>query len=171
MTKPVSVRHRPQGCVLWVEDQQAGYGTPMIKLQRTVQVQKPVGRVFTYLSDFTTTTEWDPGTVRTVLVKGDGGVGTEYHNTSKFAGRETELTYVLTELSTDKHIKLRGENKSVISYDTLDMRSTGGGTEVVYTVEFEFRGVGKYLAPLLRLPLKKLADDGKAGLEKALAGL
>jgi len=37
----------------------------MITLQRTISVQQPVERVYTYLSDFTTTTEWDPGTVRT----------------------------------------------------------------------------------------------------------
>jgi len=32
-----------------------------VRLQRTVTVQKPLGKVFAYLSDFTTTTEWDPG--------------------------------------------------------------------------------------------------------------
>ena len=38
--------------------------------------------MFAYLSDFTTTNEWDPGTVSTERVSGDGGVGTTYHNTS-----------------------------------------------------------------------------------------
>lgn len=143
----------------------------MIRLQRTVSVQKPVHRVYAYLCDFTTTTEWDPGTIRTVVSKGDGGVGTEFHNTSKFAGRKTEVTYVMEELVENQHIKLRGENKSVIAHDTLDLRPTASGTDVVYTVEFEFKSIGKYLEPLLRLPLKKLADDGKRGLEKALTSL
>ncbi|MGZ4467252.1 MAG: hypothetical protein ACXVXB_02140 [Nocardioidaceae bacterium] len=38
-------------------------------------------------------------------VSGDGGVGTEYHNTSKFAGRETELTYVVQALVPDRRIQ------------------------------------------------------------------
>ena len=37
-----------------------------MKLQKTVIVDKPLDAVFGYLSDFTTTTEWDPGTVVTV---------------------------------------------------------------------------------------------------------
>ena len=35
-------------------------------MQKTVIVDKPLDAVFDYLSDFTTTTEWDPGTVATV---------------------------------------------------------------------------------------------------------
>ena len=37
-----------------------------MRLQKTVIVDKPLDAVFNYLSDFTTTTEWDPGTVVTV---------------------------------------------------------------------------------------------------------
>jgi hypothetical protein len=44
-----------------------------MKLQKTVIVGKPRDAVFGYLSDFTTTTEWDPGTVLTVTQHGDGG--------------------------------------------------------------------------------------------------
>ena len=44
-----------------------------MKVQKTVVVDKPLSAVFGYLSDFTTTTEWDPGTVVTVNRQGDGG--------------------------------------------------------------------------------------------------
>jgi hypothetical protein len=44
-----------------------------MKLLKTVVVEKPLDAVFGYLSDFTTTTEWDPGTVVTVTQHGDGG--------------------------------------------------------------------------------------------------
>jgi hypothetical protein len=53
-------------------------------IARTVTVDRPAGVVFDYVSDFTTTTEWDPGTVDTVRVDGDGGVGTTYRNRSRF---------------------------------------------------------------------------------------
>ena len=33
-----------------------------MKLLKTVVVGKPLDAVFSYLSDFTTTTDWDPGT-------------------------------------------------------------------------------------------------------------
>jgi hypothetical protein len=62
-------------------------------LQKAVVTDKPLARVFDYLSDFTSTTDWDPGTVTTVRQAGDGGVGTSYLNTSEFLGRRTELRY------------------------------------------------------------------------------
>ena len=65
-----------------------------MKLQKTVIADKPLDTVFGYLSDFTTTTEWDPGTVVTVTQHGDGGAGTTYLNTSTFLGRKTWLALI-----------------------------------------------------------------------------
>ena len=96
--------------------------------------------MFGYLSDFTTTTEWDPGTVATVNQHGDGGVGTTYLNTSTFLGRKTQLTYIVVNSWPGKRIQLRGENKTVIAVDTMTFRSVDAGTEVTYTAEFTFKG-------------------------------
>jgi hypothetical protein len=71
-----------------------------MRLLRTVVVEKPLGPVFDYLSDFTTTTQWDPGTLTTVRQHGNRGIGTTYLNTSTFLGRKTRLTYVVDELWT-----------------------------------------------------------------------
>ena len=90
-----------------------------MRVQKAVVVDKPLNVVFGYLSDFTTTTEWDPGTVVTVKRDGDGGVGTTYLNTSRFLGRETQLTYVVRDLIPGQRIQLRGENKTVIAVDTM----------------------------------------------------
>lgn len=143
----------------------------MIRLERTVYTDRPIARVWGYLSDFTTTTEWDPGTVCTTRVSGDGGPGTTYRNVSTFLGRETEVTYVVEDLVPLERITLRGENKTVLAHDTMAMRATPDGTEVAYIVEFDFKGASRYLQPLLRLPLKKLADDGRRGMREALGRL
>ena len=66
---------------------QAGSGGgPMASVERTITVSQPIAKVWAYLSDFTTTEEWDPPTVSTVRRSGDGGVGTTYSNVSKFLG-------------------------------------------------------------------------------------
>ena len=101
-----------------------------MKLQKTVIVGKPLDAVFSYLSDFTTTTDWDPGTVTTVRRHGNGGVGTTYLNTSTFLGRETQLTYIVRECVPGERIRLRGENKTVTAVDTMTFRSVDAGTEV-----------------------------------------
>ena len=142
-----------------------------MQLQRTVRTDKPLTRVFDYLSDFTNTTDWDPGTVSTVREQGDGGIGTIYRNTSEFMGRQTELRYVVTELVPGERIKLRGENKTVVSTDTMTFRPAGDQTEVTYSAEFDFKGLARYLAPLLRPALNRLGDHAEEGLRQAFAKL
>jgi uncharacterized protein YndB with AHSA1/START domain len=142
-----------------------------MKLHRTVVTDKPLARVFDYLSDFTTTTDWDPGTVSTVRLAGDGGTGTSYLNTSRFLGRTTELRYVVQELVPGQRIRLRAENETVTATDTMAFRAAGPGTEVRYTAEFGFKGAARFLAPLLRPALERLGDRAEAGLRDALARL
>ena len=147
-----------------------------MRLQRTVTVEKPLDTVFAYLSDFTTTTEWDPGTVKTVRASGDGGFGTEYLNTSTFAGRETQLTYVVQELVPNQRISLRGENKTVIAHDTMTFREvgskeTGTKTEVTYTADFTFKGITKLIAPLMTPAFTRLGNEAETGMAAALARL
>jgi uncharacterized protein YndB with AHSA1/START domain len=127
-----------------------------MKLQKTVIVDKPLDAVFAYLSDFTTTTEWDPGTVVTVTQHGEGGAGTTYLNTSAFLGRETQLTYVVREFVPGERIRLRGENKTVIAVDTMTFRSVDAGTEVTYTAEFTFKRLGKQAQAGMRTALNQL---------------
>ena len=139
-----------------------------MRLQKIVIVGKPLDVVFDYLSDFTTTTEWDPGTVATVNRHGDGGVGTAYLNTSTFLGRRTQLTYVVREFVPGKRIRLQGESKTVTAVDTMTFRGIEGGTEVTYTAEFTFKGPSRLLAPLLRPAFERLGKKAQTGMRKAL---
>lgn len=142
-----------------------------MRLQRTVVTGAPLGKVFDYLSDFTTTADWDPGTVATVRLEGDGGVGTTYLTTSEFLGRKTELRYVAQEFVPGERIRLRGENQTVTSVDTMTFRQVPTGTEVTYTAEFAFKGAARYLAPFFRPALARLGNKAEAGLRRALSGL
>jgi carbon monoxide dehydrogenase subunit G len=143
-----------------------------MRVERIVTTDTPLDRVYAYLSDFTNTTEWDPGTVRTEKISGDGGVGTAYRNISKFLGRETELTYTVVERVEGKVIALQGVNKTVKAKDTMTFAPAGaGGTQVTYAADFEFSGIAKFLAPILRPALDRLGDEARDGMTKALAAL
>jgi carbon monoxide dehydrogenase subunit G len=147
------------------------YRGAVITIQRAVIASAPAEVVFAYLSDFTNAAEWDAGTVSCVLLTGDGAVGSTYANTSKFMGMSTELTYELVELEADRLIVLRGENRTVTSTDHILIQSVERGTEVLYTAEYEFKGVAKLLQVVLRAPLEKLADNAKVSLASALSRL
>lgn len=142
-----------------------------MRVQMTVTVDKPLEKVFAYLSDFTTTNEWDPGTVKTVLASGDGGFGTEYLNTSTFNGRQTQLTYTVIDLVPNERFGLRGENKSLIAHDTMTFREIGNRTEVTYTADFTFKGITRLAAPFLKPAFDRLRVEAETGMTSALSRL
>lgn len=142
-----------------------------MKIQRTVETTAAPGPVFAYLSDFTNTTEWDPGTITTERVEGDGGVGTVYHNVSEFNGNKSELRYEVVDLVTDRKIALKGEGKSVHADDTMELAPSGTGTRVTYTADIRFKGLLKVAEPFLGKAFKKLGDEAEDGLNTALAKL
>ncbi len=143
----------------------------MQRIERIVHVDRPLTRVWEYLSDFTSTNDWDPGTVRTERRSGDGGLGTVYHNVSKFLGRETEVIYTVIDIEPHHLLRLRGENKSLTATDTLTFEGDETATTVTYVAEFEFRKVAKLVDPLMAFPLKKLGDDAVKEMQKSLEAL
>lgn len=148
----------------------------MPTIERTISTDATPETVWAYISDFTTTNEWDPGTVSTTRRSGNGGVGTIYDNTSKFLGRETHLVYTVVASESPTRIQYRGENASVTATDTITLTPTGSGTTVHYSAELAFKGALARLDPLLSLPVlslpfKRLGDGAEQGLEKAFARL
>lgn len=144
----------------------------MIEVTREVRAGASAERVFAYLADFRTTTEWDPGSVRTERVSGDGGVGTVYANTSRFAGRTTDLTYTVTELAAPRRITLRGENDAIEAIDTITVEPAGDGSRVRYSASFRFRSpLLRLVAPFLRPAFRRLGDEAESGMTEALARL
>lgn len=147
----------------------------MPSVERTVTVNQPMAKVWAYLSDFTTTEEWDPPTVRTTRQSGDGGVGTTYLNVSKFLGQETDVQYVVTEHETGSRLQLAGDTGSLKLLDTITFESstTDGmpSTSVTYHAEFTPQGAAKLAEPLMPAGLRFLADKVAASLEEHLSKL
>lgn len=143
-----------------------------VKISRTVETAAAPAAVFAYLSDFETTTEWDPGTITTERVSGDGGVGTVYHNVSEFNGNRSELTYEVVEHAPERRFALHGEGKSAVADDVMEFEATdGGGTRVTYTADIRLKGLLRVAEPLLAGAFKKLGDEAEQGLNEALGRL
>ena len=149
-----------------------GYVTRMLSLERAITVHVPLERVWSFLTDFTTTEQWDPPTQSTELVSGDGGVGSVYRNVSKILGRTTEIEYTVIDVEPQSLFRLEGRTDSMTMLDSMEFESAPTGeTTVRYTVEFQPRGVARLLEPLMPLGLKKLGDDAAEHMRTALEQL
>lgn len=147
----------------------------MPRLRRVVETTAGVEAVAAFLSDFTTTEEWDPGTVacRRLGEAADAPVrvGSRFENVSSFRGRLTTLVYRVEELVEGERIRLVGENKTVTSVDDLCFERAGSGCRVRYEVDFRFKGLARLAVPFLRPALKRLADEGAVSMKRALDDL
>jgi carbon monoxide dehydrogenase subunit G len=126
--------------------------------------------VFAYLSDFSTTQEWDPGVVEAArLNDGAVGEGTSFRLVAEFIGRKTALTYRIVEYDPPRVVTFRGENATVISNDRITCEAVAQGTRITYDGELVLKGPLRIADPLLRLAFSRVGDRALAGLRDKLA--
>lgn len=141
-----------------------------MRIDKIVHTDWPPAAAFAYLADFTTTNTWDPGTVNTERVSGDGQVGTTYRNISRFRGKDSELTYTVVEHESPHRIRLVGENSTITADDLITVAPDGTGASVRYVATFRLKGLAKLAAPFLKGAFAELGDSAEAGLRAALSG-
>ena len=125
--------------------------------------------VFAYLSDFSTTEEWDPGVVEAERLDDAAvGEGTEFRLVAEFLGRKTELTYRIVEYDPAWAVTFRGENASVISNDRITFESAGDCTRIHYDAELALKGPLRIADPLLGLAFNRVGERALAGLKRKL---
>jgi carbon monoxide dehydrogenase subunit G len=125
---------------------------------------------FAYLSDFSTSAEWDPGVVEAKRV-GAGKVseGTQFRLVAEFLWRKTPLTYRVVEYEPPRAVTFVGENATVVSNDRITLEATATGTRVTYDAKLRVKGLLGVADPLLGLAFNRVGDRALAGLREVLA--
>jgi carbon monoxide dehydrogenase subunit G len=141
----------------------------MARYVGTLETARPAEEVFAYMSDFSSTQEWDPGVAEAQrLDSGPIGVGSEFRVLALFLNRKIPLIYRIVGYDPPRVTTLRAESSTVISLDTITVASAGGVTRITYDAELSLRGPLKLLDPVLRLVFDRLGDRALAGLRRTL---
>jgi Polyketide cyclase / dehydrase and lipid transport len=124
---------------------------------------------FAYLSDFSTSAEWDPGVVEAERVSaGAVGEGTEFRLVAEFLGRKTPLTYRVVEYEPPSAVTFVGENANVISHDRITFETIPTGTRVTYDADLRLKGLLRLADPLLALAFNRVGLRALVGLREVL---
>jgi polyketide cyclase/dehydrase/lipid transport protein len=136
----------------------------------SLETQLSPADTFDYLSDFSTTEEWDPGVVEAERL-GDGPVGadSEFRVVAEFLGRTSELVYRIVEFVPGEMVTLRGENATVVSLDRISVQLAGSATRVSYDAKLTLKGPLRIADPLLGLAFNRVGDRALDGLRETLA--
>jgi len=143
----------------------------LVRYRREIQVATPADVTFAYLSDFSNTSEWDPGIVEARrLTPAPTAVGSRFEVTALFRGRPQRFEYVVTELDDGLRIALRGEGEKAVSDDVIVVAAAGdGGTRVVYEADLRLKGVYRVAEPILAATFERMGDAALDGLAARLS--
>lgn len=141
----------------------------MTVLQEHVVVPRPANEAFDYVSDFTTTTEWDSTALEArKLTDGPIAVGTQFEVICALPIGSITLVYEVEELVANKKIVLAGQGRFFNIRDTITFTPEKSGTRIDYRAEFDFRPWLRPLASRSQAGLEKMGRESVAGLGEAL---
>ena len=142
----------------------------MANYTATLETQLPAAAVFAYLSDFSNTEEWDPGTVQAERVD-DGPIreGSEFRLVATFLGRESVISYRVVEYDPPSIVSFRGENSTVVSLDRIAVAAADTGSRIKYDAELTLKGPLKLADPLLAVAFERVGDRALAGMRATFA--
>lgn len=142
----------------------------MASYKATVETHWAPAAAFAYLSDFSTSQEWDPGVVRATRLDSSAiREGSEVGLVARFLGRETTLLYRVVEYDPPNAVTFLGENATVTSRDRITFAASGRGTRVAYQADLQLKGAMRLADPLLAIAFKRVGDRALANMRRVLA--
>ncbi len=141
----------------------------MIRLQKTIEVPRPIDEVFSYAGNFGNSAQWDPGVAESRKASpGPIAAGTVFELQVRFGPRSIPMTYVVREYDPPVRVVLEGNSDSVHALDDIAFTSTPGGTRITYTADISMLGAFSCAEPLLKGALDRVGRNAVRGLHAAL---
>jgi uncharacterized protein YndB with AHSA1/START domain len=142
----------------------------MIRVEKSVVINKPVAEVFAFVTNGDNTTQWQGG-VEAVIPDGPPNVvGSQYTEVRKFIGQEMKSILEITAFEPNSKWAARVVKGPVPYEVTVTFEPSRDGTKMITRVEGEPKGFFKMAEGMLAGQLEKsLEEDGKR-LKRILEG-
>ncbi|WP_151483052.1 SRPBCC family protein [Streptomyces albicerus] len=145
----------------------------MSPLISTIEITRPPGEVFSYITDPTRFTEWQGDVVRVRTEKdGPHDVGARFTTTRRIGRTERTMTQEVTEFDSPAHWAVRGLDGPLRPAMDITVEPLAEGTRsrVTFALDFAPQGIGVPLLPLVRRRARKGAPISYRKLKKRLEG-
>jgi uncharacterized protein YndB with AHSA1/START domain len=144
----------------------------MARIVDTVEIERSPEEVFAYLDQLTRHGEWQTEVVSArTLTDGPTRVGTRAVETRKFAGREQEMSYEVTEHDSPRVFAFRGLDGPLRPVGRATVEPLDGGARSRFTFEFGFETasfVGRLLLPIANSHARKQIPQDHRRLKERL---
>ena len=141
----------------------------MIKVEKTVVINKPVGEVFAFVNNNENSTKWQSGVISVQMDEGpDNVVGSRYVEVRKFMGQEMKTTMEITAFT--QNMKWAAKVvKGPVPYEvTMTYQAVPDGTKITTLVEGEPTGFFKLAEGMVAGTLGKSLEEDQNHLKAIL---
>ena len=143
----------------------------MIKVEKSVIINKPVAEVFAYVQNNENSTKWQSGVVSMQMDEGpDNVVGSRYTEVRKFLGKEMRTTMEITAFTENVKWAAKVIKGQVLYEVTMTYAAVPEGTKVTTVVEGEPKGFFKLAENLVVIGLEKSLEEDQNRLKTLLEG-
>lgn len=132
----------------------------MMKVEKSVVINKPVAEVFAFSQDIEKAAKWQGAVDSIEMVKGpDNTVGSQYNEVRKLLGKEMKTTLEITEFKENERWGAKVV-KGPIPYEvTMNYTSVPGGTKITTIVEGEPKGFFKLAENMVASSVEKSLEE------------
>jgi uncharacterized membrane protein len=141
----------------------------MAPITDSIEIARPPAEVFAYIDDLSRHGEWQEMIRDTqVLTEGPTRVGSRARDKRQVPGGVREITYEITAHDPPRSASFRGIDGPVRVVGSVTVTPSGEGSRVTLELEFEGRGLGKLLLPMVRGQARKQVPKDQQRLKERL---
>ena len=143
----------------------------MAAIRESVEIGRSPEEVFAYLDQLERHGEWQGQVVSVKLeTEGPTRVGSRATDRRRVPGGPRDFTYEITEHEPPRKTSFRVLNGPIRPFGTVTVEPAGDGSSSRVTLELDFegRGFGKLLLPLVRMDAKKHVPEDQRRLKERL---
>ncbi len=144
----------------------------MATIRQSITIDRPVDKVFDYVTDFEKLPEWETSILESVKTsEGPMGIGTTYRGVIKAMGMKMEWTSRVTEYET--HARLDEtiiSGKTTIYEREIFDETEEGGTDFTLVHEYRIGGFLRLITPILILTMLRQMKKNLQNLKRILEG-
>jgi uncharacterized membrane protein len=135
----------------------------MIKIETSVQINRPLEEVFAFVTDIDNLPQWaGPVTEAKQISEGPIGVGTTQTQSAQFLGRQMETTQEVTEYVLNKTVATKSTSGPLPMAIHYFFEPVGNGTKVKFEAELDAKGFFKLAEPIAgRMLQRQTAADAE----------
>jgi carbon monoxide dehydrogenase subunit G len=141
----------------------------MIRIERGLEIRRPIEKVFTFVANFENEPKWQPGVMKTMKTsEGAIGVGTTFQEDVKFMGRRMRGTYEVVEYDPPRKFSIKATSGPFAYRANYMFVPVSGGTQFTGAGEIEPSGFFRLIVPLSARMVGKQIEMGLTNLKRVL---